>query len=165
MEYFKDIPGYEGLYRVSQYGRVESLPRSCKEGRILKLINHSNGYYSCGLTKRSIQKQYKVHRLVMMAFRGESKLEVNHIDGNKRNNHLSNLEYCTVAQNAKHAFKLGLRCNKGANNSFKKLNDNDIINIRKLFIKGLKDKEIGEMYNVHLSTINLIRNNKTWTHI
>lgn len=108
-ENWRDIPGYEGLYQASNKGRVKSLPRATTSGRVMKLFtNPRNGYVYVCLCKNNKPKGYRVHRLVMAAFYGASNLQVNHIDGDKRNNCLDNLEYCTQSENMLHAYKTGL---------------------------------------------------------
>jgi hypothetical protein len=121
-ETFKDIPGYEGYYQISNLGRIKSvnrivytekrngLTRTVKE-RILKQKIDKKKYATVHLLKNSKDKFIKIHRLVMLAFKGESKLEVNHIDGNKQNNRLDNLEYCTRSENIKHAYDNELKNN------------------------------------------------------
>ena len=116
-EIWKDIPGYERLYQVSNLGNVKSLSREMWNGvsfwkskeRILKVRKCSNGYLDCLLydIKRKAKRK-RVHRLVMLAFHGPSDLEVNHIDGNKKNNCEWNLEYCTNRENSLHAISTGL---------------------------------------------------------
>jgi hypothetical protein len=112
-EIWKDIKGYEGLYQVSNLGRVKSLERtvSKKDGsmqhrkeRILKLVTRPNGYLQVNLCNGSGKKAFKVHRLVCVAFHEnpENKPCVNHIDENKTNNTASNLEWCTVKENINH---------------------------------------------------------------
>ena len=94
----KDHPKYE----VSSCGRV----RNIKTGRILKQFTNTQGYYVLSIDGRS----KRVHRLVADSFYDgdHTGLDVNHIDGNKKNNHISNLEWCTRSENVRHAFKLGL---------------------------------------------------------
>ena len=123
-EVFKDVLGYEGLYQVSNYGRVKSLERKnifyCglrKEylerpvkGKFLKIRNGVHGYQVTCLTKNGVCKNKFIHRLVAEAFipNLENKPQVNHIDGNKQNNNIKNLEWCSPKENSNHAFKTGL---------------------------------------------------------
>lgn len=118
-EIWKDVKGYEGLYQVSNLGRVKSLPRQ-RKGRgkgfrttpekVLTPIRVGDylGIQLCDLSHH--EKRY-IHRMVATAFleKKEYEIEVNHIDGNKHNNIASNLEWCTHSENGKHAFCIGLR--------------------------------------------------------
>lgn len=121
-EIWKDIKGYEGLYQVSNLGRVKSLRDKNKKYRekILKQYKDNCGYYYITLSANSNIKKHKVHRLVAQAFilNPENKPQVNHIDGNKQNNTVSNLEWCTQEENMKHAYRTGLqKAKKGKDNS------------------------------------------------
>lgn len=103
---FKDIPGYEGLYQVSDCGQIKSLagskPRSMRKEKILKPGLTSSGYESVVLCKDKVHKTHLVHRLVMYAHSHvDNELVINHIDENKLNNHISNLEYCTHGENTR----------------------------------------------------------------
>lgn len=103
-EIWKDIPEYEGYYKVSDLGRVKRLPGAyVPNGRILK-PQKRNGYLSVSLSKNKKAKTHNIHRLVAKAFLGDSNLTVNHKDGNKHNNKLTNLEYCTARENCRHVF-------------------------------------------------------------
>ena len=105
-EVWKDIKDYEGFYQVSNLGRVKSLPRNgtIKTSRILKQ-NIVCGYCQVTLQKQGNKSYKKVHRLVAEAFilNLENKREVNHIDGNKRNNVVKNLEWVTTSENQLHS--------------------------------------------------------------
>lgn len=118
-EVWKDIEGFEGLYQVSNFGRVKSLARyMCPKGysqlkteRLLRThISLDNGYVYVQLTKNSKGFTKKVHRLVAQTFISnlDNLPQVNHIDGNKQNNNVENLEWCTQSQNIQHAYKNGL---------------------------------------------------------
>ncbi len=110
MENWKSIKGYEGLYEISDHGRVKSLDARCY-GKIKVNKKDKDGYDKVWLSKNSKKKPYFVHRLVAIHFidNPENKPIVNHIDGVKDNNHVSNLEWATRSENDIHAFKLGLR--------------------------------------------------------
>lgn len=102
-EKWADIKGFEGLYQVSNLGRVKSLPRqgTYATPHILVPSKDKNGYLHVGLLKNSIRKTKRVHRLVAEAFiDNPDKLpEINHKDENKQNNQVSNLEWCTRKYN------------------------------------------------------------------
>ena len=99
-EIWKDIKEYEGLYQVSNLGRVKRITT----GRVLKPLKHANGYLMVKLSKNSIVYTKTVHRLVAEAFipNPEHKSEINHIDENKTNNNVSNLEWMTRKENINH---------------------------------------------------------------
>ena len=120
IEIWKDIKGYEKSYQVSNLGRVKSLGNKSnhKKEIILKQCVIM-GYKCVGLTKRTKMKIKKVHRLVANAFipNTHNKPQVNHKDGNKLNNLVDNLEWCTAKENIIHAHKKGLtKALKGENN-------------------------------------------------
>lgn len=112
-EEWKDVVGYEGYYQVSNYGRVKSIQRSVwngkgyfiNNGKILKQAKNKKGYPIVYLSKNAKQKTITVHRLVALAFisNPQNKPQVNHIDGNKKNNNVSNLEWCSNQENQLHA--------------------------------------------------------------
>lgn len=115
---WKEIEGYEGLYEVSDSGKVRRLARITKrkDGKILpvsarelKLCINRYGYQFVGLQKGEKRANYLVHRLVLSTFTHNDNLEVNHIDGNKLNNNLSNLEWVTSKENINHSIASGLR--------------------------------------------------------
>lgn len=109
VEIWKPVVGFEGLYEVSNQGRVKSIPRKRCKGNVLK-PHIVKGYEYVHLSKDGKAKYLKVHRLVADAFLPEiqGKSYVNHIDGNKTNNSVKNLEWCTASENLKHARENGL---------------------------------------------------------
>ncbi len=111
-EIFKDIKGYEGLYQVSNLGRVKSFNRG-KE-RILKPCLDRYGYFHVTLSKNGKQKGCTIHRLVATTFipNPNNLPQINHIDGNKTNNKIENLEWCTAQENVTHRDIINPRVNK-----------------------------------------------------
>lgn len=123
MEIWKQIKGYEELYEVSNLGNVRSKDKTIIQdaknnsksthlykGKTLKPMLQNNGYYTVTLCYNQKYKIVGVHRLVAQAFipNPDNKPQVNHIDGNKMNNCVDNLEYCTAKENMQHAFKNNL---------------------------------------------------------
>ncbi len=106
MEAWKDIPGYEGLYRVSDKGRVYSIVTK----KILKHFISSNGYCVVRLYKNGSTQNYKVHRLVLIVFKPKGLFDgnyCNHKDSNKQNNTVQNLEWVTQRENIIYGFMQG----------------------------------------------------------
>jgi hypothetical protein len=119
-EIWKPINGFEGLYEVSNMGRVKSLAKEWTGGNgavithdilILSNLKDGDGYLKVILCQSGIQKPFKIHRLVATHFIENplNKPAVNHIDGNKQNNCDWNLEWNTNSENTKHAFAIGLK--------------------------------------------------------
>src|SRR6266498_3180209 len=141
-EIWKDIQGYEGYYQISSLGRVKSLSRSLKIKygyRITKekiMINKFGtfGYSHITLCMFNSSKIFLVHRLVAKAFipNPNNYPQVNHIDGNKQNNLIENLEWATKSMNAKHAYKIGLR-GVGEDHQMAKLTDKKVLDIREIY--------------------------------
>ncbi len=122
-EIWRDIPDYEGCYQISNEGRVKRLERYtfvnnparpyyrhlCE--KILTPVKDKDGYYTITLTANGIKKNMKIHRLVGIVFieNPDNLEQINHKDGNKANNKVSNLEWCDSAYNQLHAWKTGLK--------------------------------------------------------
>ena len=108
-EIWRDVVGYEGLYEVSNKGRVKTLLG--KEEYILKISPNKNGYYKTSLSKAGKATTCLVHVLVAKAFipNVTGKPTVNHKDGNRLNNNVENLEWATYSENLQHSYDIGLR--------------------------------------------------------
>lgn len=114
---WKDIPGYEGYYQASDQGEIRSLDREVKHGKytyirkgVIRVPFENQGYYDITLNKSGVETTYPVHRLIAMTFiPNPNNLPcVNHIDGNKQNNLVDNLEWITYVDNTQHAIATGL---------------------------------------------------------
>jgi len=159
-EIWKDVKGYEGYYQISNLGRVKSLARKVyrKNGqivnrseRILKPYLMGDGYLSlCFRVENKISKQY-VHRVVAKNFLEKPDYAncVNHIDGNKQNNKLSNLEWVNHVENHAHAVRIGLINNKGENSSTAKFTNKEANLIRIFYeTRRFSRKEIASLLGV-----------------
>lgn len=175
-EIWKDILGYKDCYQASNLGKIKSLNRKVwmaanknyciRKGKILKGTQTKYGYLMVNLQKTGKRKMCTIHRLVLLAFIGESSLQCNHKNGIKTDNRLENLEYCTCSENHKHAFRIGLRKPinlKGEKHGRSKLKEKDILEIRDLYkYKIYNQFLLGNLYNVDQSNISYIIRKKTW---
>lgn len=158
----KEHPYWKGYY-ASKNGSVFR-----KRVKYLKPILHHTGYTKVTLRKDGAMKQVSIHRFIWEVFNGDidNKFIINHKDGDKTNNALSNLELVTNSENALHAFKLGLRKSKcGADSHYAKLTKLDATNLILSIIAGEKDKTLSERYKLHRNYISLIRNRKRWNSL
>lgn len=157
------LPNIKDLYTINDNGEIFS----DISGK-MKTRNKGNTEYQIinFMTQEGKKKTYRVHRLVMMAFKpvqDMDKLEVNHIDGDKKNNALSNLEWCSSSENQKHAFQTGLQQpRKGEKSNFSKLAQTDINKIFELRKLGWLQKDIANQIGCTRSNISYILNHKTW---
>jgi hypothetical protein len=165
METWRVIAGFEGLYEVSDLGRVRSLPRFHCSGRIRK-ATLASGYLCLQLGQRGARHTYLVHRLVARAFipNPENKLEVNHIKQPKTNNCVSNLEWVTALENGHHAAATGLAV-KGEQNASHILTEVEVIELRALRAQGWTYIALGFRYGVHPVTASDAARGKCWKHI
>lgn len=162
-EEWRDIPGYEGLYQVSDQGRIKRLPQS----RILTPTQYSSGYLYIKLSKQGIVHRFLVHRLVLLVFIGDSPdLQANHKNGNKLDNRVSNLEYVTARENIRHAWANGLAAAaRGEAHSGSKLTDSDVIEIRQLGASGLSQQSIANRFGINQTMVGNILRRKNWRHL
>lgn len=146
-----DVKDFEGLYAITKDGRIWSYPkRGNPKGRFIKGITTAYGYEQIGLRKEGKTYIKKVHRLVASAFLDNTsdKPHINHIDGNKINNNVDNLEWCTISENNTHAVKEGLR-DKNI-----KISIDDASEICEAYDTGLfSQREIAKFYGVCQATV------------
>lgn len=145
-EIWKDIEGYEGFYQVSNLGRIKSIGGWCGAAKRKEKIRATSltkdGYVKVRLLYKGKDKTERVHRLVAQAFipNTDNKDTVNHIDGNKQNNNVDNLEWVNRHEQMEHAYKMGLKQSRsGYNNSNSKLTKEQVEEIRKLYIPQSKE--------------------------
>ena len=150
-------------YEISKNGMI----RNIKTKKIKSQYVGSTGYYMVSFSINNKSKPYRVHRLLAKVFiLNKNNYEVvNHKDGNKLNNDLSNLEWCTQKFNMKHANLTGLINNKGVKNGMSKLDINKVKQIKKMLIDGITQNEIAKQFNVSRSCILKINLGRTWTDV
>lgn len=179
MEIWKSVENYEGILEVSNFGNVRTLTRIVKtnvvnqsgycctvektiKGKLCSL-RQKKGYLQIAVRTPGKRHWLLVHRLVAKAFLSEikDKPKINHKDGNKENNHVDNLEWCTDSENQVHALKMGL-CKNEEKHYKAKLTKEKVNEIR-----NSKDSSTVEAlkYGVHKSTIKSIRKYKTWKYV
>ncbi len=160
---YRDVIGYEKYYRIYDNGDIFSYRKGFLEPQL-----NNDGYYSITLCVDYKIKRFLVHRLLFLNFVGDipDGLQINHIDGVKTNNNLSNLELCTPLENTRHAWSLGLVKKKlGEQTSLAKITETKVREIRKLFKLGLTQVEIAKKFNIHQTNVHYIISNKTWSHV
>ena len=164
MESWKRIKEYRN-YLISDQGRVFNF----KFKKFREPQKDTCGYLRVILCKNGIVKTHKVHRLVAIAFieNPENKPTVNHIDSDRTNNFVSNLEWNTHSENAQHGYDIGLHKSvKGSKHYRAKLNEDQVLEIRRLHATGEYTKTaLAKIFGVTQMLISYIVNRKRWKHI
>jgi hypothetical protein len=168
MELWKDIKGFEGHYKISNYGNVMSIKRDRE--KILKNRVNAFGYHHVSLRKDGKAYEKLVHRLVAENFSdAEHKETVNHKDGNKINNHISNLEWATKKEQMVHAYKHHLKAPvSGITNGNHVLSVEEVKEIRSIYKPHSKEygmRALAKKYKVSESTIDKLVRNKTYKEL
>jgi hypothetical protein len=176
METWKAIPDYEGLYEVSDMGRVRSVDRVVEsskrgaqklKGQIITSFLTPEGYFKVNLCKDGISKNFKVHKLVKNSFHGPTPkgLDVLHGKDGKKCNKLSNLEFGTKQQNNGPDKVRDGTDNRGENHPHAKLTETDVRSIKKLLNTGWIQKDIAKIFGVTDTCISRIKCGKGWAHL
>ncbi len=168
----RPVAGYEGLYSVSADGRVWSEPREMPHaysrsiqvgGKWLSLGWNRTGYRTVQLFRSCRYETKVVHRLVALAWIPKEEGDgdwVNHKNGVKHDNHVSNLEWSTPSQNNAHAYRTGLRVSP-----HRRFSDDQVRSIRARIALGEQQRSIAMEFSVAQSVICQLNSRKTYTHI
>lgn len=158
-ETWKDILGFNGDYQISNLGRIIS--KKYMPHRIMKQ-QKVKGYFNVWLSLNNSGRSYRVSRLVALAFipNQGNKTEVNHIDGNKFNNSVDNLEWCTRRENMQHARDI-----LGVANL--KLTEDHVLSIRKLKKENphITHEQLAELFGVGRTNITMILTRRSWKYL
>lgn len=164
-ESWKDVRNHEGYYKVSSIGRVKSIRSDIflKAARVV-----STGYFYVALSVNGHQRSWTIHRLVAEAFipNPENKPQVNHKNGIKTDNRVSNLEWVTAKENNQHAFRTGLTPSiVGDLHPLAKLTDIDISLMRDAYSSGHIQVALARYFKVTQANVSRVVRNETWTHV
>lgn len=159
VEIFKPITGLEGLYEISNHGRIKSI----RNNLYLKSRVSNCGYLRLGLRKLGISTWFSIHRLVGIHFIDNPSGYpcINHIDNDKTNNHVSNLQWCTHQMNSTHMVQQG-RSASGERNCKAKLTVEQVDKVRTMRKTGMTLQAIGGHFNVTKQTVWGIVSNENW---
>ena len=157
-EEFRDVVGFEAYFQVSNLGNVFSK----RSNRILKTTKSETGYWAFATSINGIAHTFRVHRLVAEAFipNPESKPYVNHKDGSKTNNMLSNLEWVTAKENSAHAWATGLQLPRPCPN--RKLTAEQVREIR---ASNLSQIKLASIYGIDRGNIGRIKRRETYKDV
>jgi hypothetical protein len=164
---WKNIIGYNGDYQINNFGII----RSFKSGKWINLkpFKNGHGYLEVQLYNDGEQKSYRIHQLVAEYFISKRPrgFQINHIDGDKNNNNVKNLEYVTASENVQHSHDIGLKVSEvGEGCGASKLTEKEVLEIREMFETGnYTKKSLSNKFSVVPETITQIVNKVTWKHI
>lgn len=161
MEIWKDIDGYEGYYQISNFGNIKSLKRKVNtrgngfrqlNEKVIRPLMTSSGYLNVIASREQKRQTFIIHHLVAQYFLGNKpeKCVIDHIDGNKLNNHVSNLKYVSPAENSRKRYDAKLTLEKA-------------IEIRRL-CKTQSQNEIAKIYGITQTMVSRIYRNKAWVN-
>lgn len=155
---------FRDYYKVSNLGRVIG-----PKGKVLSPgKNTGTGYLGIHFCVKGRKKSTDLHRIVAITFipNPTNLPYVNHINGNKHDNRVENLEWINSKDSMKHAIETGLRNDFGSNSVNSKIKENDVLEIRRIFKEKLMNRrQIAEKYNLNKDYISLIINKRRWSHL
>lgn len=170
-EEWRPIPGWEGIYDVSNLGRVRGLRRKSPKnaGGVMTPNINGQGYHSVLLRniKEKRQIRYMIHRVVCIVFNGEPPSEIHHadhIDNNKNNNCSNNVQWLLPAENQRKKSSDGVMP-WGSRNHLAVLTEDKVIQIRQRLSEGREQKLVAVEFDVCPATISHIHNRRSWKHI
>lgn len=164
MEEWKDIKEYNGLYQISDLGRIKSLKRTTNTKNGIRTVNEKIlsqktnskwGYCEISLHKNGKSRTFRVNRLVAINFinNPNNYNQVNHKDGNKLNNNKTNLEWCNNSMNQIHAHTIGLKRHLvGENSNRSNLKESTVLELREKYNNGTRVKDLCKEYNIKYIT-------------
>lgn len=168
METWKDIFGYEGLYQISNRGRLKSLVGGWRKSeKILKSCHNTDGYLIIGLYKDKKRKTKRVARLIAEAFisNPNNKPQINHKNGIKTDDRIDNLEWVTSSENHQHAFRVGIKSQKGEKHNRTHLTEKDILVIHGLYLsKTFNQMILSRIYRINQQGISKILLGSNWNY-
>lgn len=170
-EEWRPILGYEGIYEVSDHGRVRSLDRIDANGhfrrrKVLKACANAHGYFVVGLCRDGVAREGKVHILVLQTFVSERPAghDACHYDGDQSNNSLPNLRWDTAKNNIADRSRHG-RTSIGSAVVQSRLIESDVPRIREAHLFGAARMDLAAVYGVHVDTIGKVINRRNWRHV
>lgn len=153
MEVWEHIPGYEGLYYVSEFGRIKN------SHFIFNPVINKDGYYQCCLRNDGVKRNFVLHRLIALTFipNPDNYPVVNHLDGNKLNCAKNNLEWATVKMNVNHAIETGIYNPFGENNNNSSISNKMVYEIKRMLLYGESSRKIASVLQVGRSAVQHIK--------
>lgn len=176
IEEWKPVINFEDRYEVSSFGLIRSIPflknsrnnhgeySFMEKGGILKPSKTKDNYFFVSLCRDKYEKRVRVHRLVAEHFllNPDNLPQINHIDGNKQNNHISNLEWCSAQHNVIHSYKLGLASNKEERHPSTVLTHEKVFRMAEMRYGGYSYKQISEELDLKYATVWSVINRRNW---
>jgi hypothetical protein len=178
VEEWREVPGYEGFYEASNFGRIRSVSRNVRQwrggvkpvqGRILKQVPGAFGYLAVSLSRQGKVRRFSVHRIIAMTFHGTSPSQKHyalHRNDKRTDNRAENLYWGTQKENRRDARKNGLDLFFGSKNNKAKFTEEQVAEIRRQHATGeYFFYQLAAEYGVATATIHAIVLRRTWKHV